>query len=271
MEESNAAQTATVAVPAEAAAGLASLVARFGADLAAVYLHGSAVAGGLKPRSDVDLLAVVTAPMVPEVTQALLADLLALSGHYPVDALGRRPVELMVFLADDLANFTHPVRGLFVYGEWLRTAFEAGEVPTSATHADFTLMLAQVRQTGIPLLGPPPTALLPEIAVADLRRASAQTMPELLDNLVGDERNVLLTLARAWFTAETGQFAAKDVAADWAMARLPDADGALLSSARNGYLGLEQDGWSTRGAAAQATAGRLAERALAALATPPQG
>ena len=40
-------------------------------------------------------------------------------------------------------------------------------------------------------------------------------------DLEGDVRNVLLTLARVWFTLETGTIASKDVAADWAITRLP--------------------------------------------------
>ncbi len=37
----------------------------------------------------------------------------------------------------------------------------------------------------------------------------------------GDERNVVLTLSRIWYSAVTGKIAPKDVAADWAMERLP--------------------------------------------------
>ncbi|GEM_PF-6550602 len=37
----------------------------------------------------------------------------------------------------------------------------------------------------------------------------------------GDERNVVLALARIWFSAATGTIAPKDVAANWALERLP--------------------------------------------------
>jgi Domain of unknown function (DUF4111) len=37
----------------------------------------------------------------------------------------------------------------------------------------------------------------------------------------GDERNVVLTLARIWYTASTGRIAPKDVASAWVLERLP--------------------------------------------------
>ena len=59
----------------------------------------------------------------------------------------------------------------------------------------------------------------------------------------GDVRNVLLTLARVWFTLQTGTIASKDVAADWAITRLPVGRGDAIRLARAGYLGELQDSW----------------------------
>ena len=68
-------------------------------------------------------------------------------------------------------------------------------------------------------------------------------IPDLMADLEGDVRNVLLTLARVWFTLHTGEIAAKDVAADWAIARLPEGRGDALRRARAGYLGDLEDSW----------------------------
>ena len=46
-----------------------------------------------------------------------------------------------------------------------------------------------------------------------------------------------------WFTLETGTIEAKDVAADWAILRLPDGLGDALRRARTGYLGEAGDSW----------------------------
>lgn len=68
-------------------------------------------------------------------------------------------------------------------------------------------------------------------------------MPGLLAGLKGDERNVILTLARMWLTAAVGDFQPKDVAAAWAIPRLPKEQGALLDIAGKAYRGECVDQW----------------------------
>src|SRR5690554_3587248 len=64
----------SVIVPVEAARVLPIVQRGFGASLLAVYLHGSAVAGGLRPDSDVDILVVVDRPAAPAVRGDLIAE-----------------------------------------------------------------------------------------------------------------------------------------------------------------------------------------------------
>nr|WP_313879509.1 aminoglycoside adenylyltransferase domain-containing protein [Streptomyces sp. FIT100] len=64
-----------------------------------------------------------------------------------------------------------------------------------------------------PLHGPPPAALFDPGPHEDLRRAIVAGVPELLDDLESDTRNVLLTLARIWMTPATGTIGSKDAAA----------------------------------------------------------
>ncbi len=68
-------------------------------------------------------------------------------------------------------------------------------------------------------------------------------LPGLIASLKGDERNVILTLARMWFTASTGEFSSKDQAAEWAINQLPVEQAALLDLARKAYLGEVKDEW----------------------------
>ena len=84
-------------------------------------------------------------------------------------------------------------------------------------------------------------------------------LPGLLGGLRGDERNVLLTLARMWYTASTGKFLTKDAAASWAIPRLPDPDAMMLDHARRAYLGEVADDWTNQGDAARQLAERLGE------------
>lgn len=250
--------------PEEALQGLAVLQRCFGNSLLAVYLHGSAVSGGLHPNSDVDLLAVIDRPATHAVRERLIAGLLSVSGRYPVAPAGRHPLELTVLHRADLTSLAYPAKTEFVYGEWLRDAFEAGEVPKPGADPEFTLLLAQARNQAISLIGPPPTDVLPIIPRSDICRAIGDAFPELLDRLKGDERNVLLTLARMWRTLIEGDFVPKDVAAEWAIPRLPAEAAAPLARARNAYLTPKSnDCWAQQ--EVRQVADRLSECVAAAL------
>ena len=90
------------AIPPEAMKALPLLRHRLGSSLVAVYLHGSAVAEGLRRWSDVDLLGVVSQPLPASVRGALSAELMTVSGLYPFDPMGRRPLEVIVIRSADL-------------------------------------------------------------------------------------------------------------------------------------------------------------------------
>ena len=62
----------------------------------------------------------------------------------------------------------------------------------------------------------------------------------------GDERNVVLALARIWFSAANGGIASKDAAAAWVIERLPDALRPLIARAREAYLGQVEDDLASR-------------------------
>lgn len=207
-----------------------------GDELLGLWLHGSAVSGGLRPGSDLDLLAVAARPLSDIARRRLLDGLLAISAPHPAPPGGPRCIELTIRRTDD-----PPARCEFLYGEWLRGGFEAGRLPRPVTDPDLIPMLAQARRAALPLVGPPADALLPEIPPADLRAAMREALPALLARLEGDARNVLLTLARMWHTAETGDFIAKDVAADWAIPCLSHASAEVLADARDVYRGTARD------------------------------
>ena len=217
----------------------------FGASLAAVWLHGSAVRGGLRPDSDVDVLAVVEHPVDDMTGKRLAAGLLNLSG---TPGSGKRPLELILFQRSDLEALPYPARCAFMYGEWLREVFASGTLPESAPDPELTLVLAQARLEARPLVGPdgPDAAeMLPAIPHHDIRRAIADLLPVVIASLEGDERNVLLTLARMWHTVSKGDFVPKDVAATWAAERLPAGPASALLLARSAYLGIGVDDWRT--------------------------
>lgn len=129
----------------------------------------------------------------------------------------------------------------YTYGEWLRAAMESGNISSACADPDLALLLWQAQTYGGAL-----SEWIEPVSPADIRRAIAGALPALLQNLVGDERNVLLTLARMWFTLETGALAAKDKAAAWALTRVPPPFSEPLRLARSGYLEECREDWRGR-------------------------
>ncbi|WP_199546676.1 aminoglycoside adenylyltransferase family protein [Streptomyces sp. N35] len=203
-----------------------------GPELIGSYLHGSAVLGGLKPASDVDLLVVSRRSLTPDRRRALLDGLLALSGLE--GPLG--PVELAVIVQSDVRPWRYPPVCDFLYGEWLRSSYEKGLVPEPEEMPDLAVLLTMALAGDRTLSGPPLASVAGPVPREDLAAACRAGIPALLADIDDDERNVLLTLARIWTTLATGEIKSKDTAADWALARLPAEHRAPLSYARELYL-----------------------------------
>lgn len=87
--------------------------------------------------------------------------------------------------------------------EWLREEMEAGNSPQPCYDPDITILLWQARQYSITLKGVNSTEFIPDIPFGEIERAIACCLPGLVSSVKGDERNVLLTLSRMWFTLET--------------------------------------------------------------------
>ncbi len=222
-----------------------------GDDALGVHLHGSAVSGGLRPASDVDVFVVARRSLDDPARRRLVEGLRPLSGS----RAGARPVELAVVVAGGVRPWRYPPTCDFLYGEWLREAFDAGEVPRPEVMPDLALLITMVRAGDRTLAGLPPARLLDPVPHEDVVRASVAGIPGLLDDLADDTRNVLLTFARIWTTVATGEIRAKDAAADWALSRLPAEHRPVLAHARDLYL--------TRGYAEETWPEGLPERARA--------
>ncbi|GHB33450.1 nucleotidyltransferase [Streptomyces umbrinus] len=208
-----------------------------GAEVAGVFLHGSAVLGGLRPDSDLDVFVVARRRMTDRERRNLLDGLLWISGRGARNGEPGRPVELIVVAQGDVRPWRYPPRCEFLYGEWLREEFERGEVPAPAVMPDLAPLITMALLGDTPLFGPSPARLLDPVPHDDLRRAIVAGVPELLADLASDTRNVLLTLARVWTTLATGTVTSKDAAASWALDRLPDRHRPVLARARSLYLG----------------------------------
>ncbi|MFD8009110.1 aminoglycoside adenylyltransferase family protein [Streptomyces sp. NPDC058955] len=224
----------------------------------AACAHGSAVLGGLRPTSDVDVLVVLTRHTTEAERRALTDALLAVSGARAHRGPAR-PVELSLVVHADVRPWRYPPVCEYLYGEWLRDDYEAGLTPAPAPCPDLAPLLTMARAGDVPLWGPRPTELFDPVPAADLRAAIVAGVPDLLADLDGDTRNVLLTLARIHTTLRTGRIFSKDEAAALLLPRLPAEHRPPLEAARAQYLAGEYGSWAELLPAARAHAEYVVE------------
>ena len=210
--------------------------------LVAVYLYGSAVMGGLRVNSDVDILVVTDSSLSKETRNKLAKRLMLISGR-PGVPNAVRPLEVTVVNQKEVVPWHFPPKIEFMYGEWLRDQFEKGDIPGASIDPDLTILLAQLRKNSVNLFGPKAEDVFEPIPKLDIQRAMRDCLPGLIASVKGDERNVILTLARMWLTAATGEIGSKDLAAEWVYPQLPNDLAALLDQARKAYLGEVVDKW----------------------------
>lgn len=210
-----------------------------------IYLFGSAVVGGLRPDSDVDVFAVSREPLSKGARKRLAEKLMTLSGRHRERA-SVRPIELTVVTLSDVVPWRYPPQSEFLYGEWLRQSVRLRAGLRPEPDPDLAIVLSTIRQHSIAMHGPRASNLLDAVPPADVQRAMLESLPKLMRSAEGDERNVLLTLARMWMTSATGAIEPKDVAAAWALTRLPAGHSDVLQLARAAYLGESvDDAWGT--------------------------
>jgi len=209
-----------------------------------IYLYGSATMCGLRPDSDIDILIITTQGISDSIRDNLTKQLLAISGS--VGRKEKRPLEVTVIRQNDIVPWSFPPRCEYMYGEWLREEMEAGKSPQSCYDPDIAILLWQARKSSMTLKGLESQKLLPSISFCEIKKAIQSSLPGLISGFEGDERNVLLTLSRMWFTLETKEITSKDIAAEWAMSKLPDSFVPLMELAKNGYLGKCIDKWGEK-------------------------
>ena len=202
------------------------------------YLFGSAVLGGLRPLSDLDILVVSERGTTTHDKRRLVAHLLAVSGR-------PRPVEVTLVVHGEIRPWRYPPRLDFQFGEWWRGRFERGELEPwpSATDPDLASLLRMVLLADAPLIGSPPAEVIDPVPRRDYVAALLQALDDVVRMIDSDTRNAVLTLARIWGSIETDEVRSKDEAANWALPRLPQHLRPVLARARAIYLGDEVDRW----------------------------
>ena len=230
-------------VPAQALEACRFARSLFHGRLLGAYLYGSSALGGLRPGSDLDILLVLEGEMGEGERRALTGYLLAHSA-YPAKG-DTRPLELTAVSRSALLSGAFPPVYAYQFGEWLRPSIEGGALPVPAADPDLVLLLWQARAHSFTLCGPAVERLLPPVGFPAVARAVRGSLPGLMENLRGDERNVLLTLARMWYTLSTQSVCPKDTAAVWAAERLAEPLSGLLRAAGADYRGETERDWAS--------------------------
>ncbi|WP_078433620.1 aminoglycoside nucleotidyltransferase ANT(9) [Metabacillus halosaccharovorans] len=229
-------------IPNEAIQALKIVEELLGSSIIGVYLYGSSVKGGLRINSDVDVLVVVSHNLSEDSRKELSDRLMLISGKIGnTDSV--RSLEVTVINHSDVVPWKYPPKKEFIYGEWLRSDFEKGKIQEPTYDPDLAIILAKAQKYSVSLFGSEVSDLLDPIPITDVRRAIRESMTELIEGLNGDERNVILTLARMWQTVAVDEISPKDVAAEWAIPRLPNEHADLLDLARKAYRGEYVDKW----------------------------
>jgi predicted nucleotidyltransferase len=215
-----------------------------GADLVGAYLHGSAVLGGFRPDSDIDVLVVAARRTTADEKRRLIDLLLSISGRRASRRPGR-PIELDVVVESEIRPWRYPPTFDFHYSELWRERFESGELEpwTSTTNRDLASALTMVLLGDEPLAAPDPAQVFDPVPRSDYVDAILRDTETVDEFLPWDTRNVVLTLPRIWSAVATEAVYSKEDAAGWALPRLPEEHRAVLERARAAYRGEAEDSW----------------------------
>lgn len=212
--------------------------------LVGAYLHGSAVLGGFRPDSDIDVIVVTTRRTIADEKRRLIDLLLSLSGRRGSLRPGR-PVELDIVVESEIRPWRYPPTFDFHYDELLRDRFESGDLEpwTSTTNGDLASAVTMALLGDQPLAGPPPSHVFDPVPRSDYVDAILRDIGTVDEFLWWDTRNVVLTLPRIWSAVATQEVYSKEDAATWALSRLPDEHRAVLERALAAYRGEAEDLW----------------------------
>ena len=146
-----------------------------GPDVMGVYLHGSAVSGGLRPNSDVDVLAIVRRPTTDVEKRLLIERLTRISRRGDP---GARSIEVALLVHRDVSPWRYPAPVDFQYGDWLGPRFDEGELtPWVSPDPDTALLLAAVLQADRTIMGPRPAAILDPVPSGGAAPSASRRRP----------------------------------------------------------------------------------------------
>lgn len=212
-----------------------------GANLTAVYLHGSLAMGCFNlARSDLDLLVITKQSMSLEQKRALAEALLRLSRH-------PAPIEMSFLSAADLIPWRYPTPFDLHYSEDWRERYEqviGGDSwqrwnDNRQTDADLAAHITITRARGICLLGRPIAQVLPDIPRQDYIASIWEDFLDARAKAANNPPYFILNTCRIAAYLLDGRLCSKEEGAAWALNTLPAEYHGLISQALSIYRGEE--------------------------------
>lgn len=209
-----------------------------GDKLAGLYVHGSLATGAFhRERSDIDLIAVTSAKLAPPVREALARALVQLSDARPMPG----DIEVNVLQERYARSFEHPTPYELRYSSAWHEKFRRRQFDFARdrTAIDLAAAIVDVRERGVPLLGPPPAAMfgpVPWHAYIDALEAGFDWARLHVDDMpVYAVLNACRVLHGT--TSKTASALNKDEAAVWALETVPRMYHSIINDALQLYRG----------------------------------
>ena len=136
--------------------------------------------------------------------RALINDLLETSAS-PGESEILRAVEVTIVVHDDIIPWRYPAKRELQFGEWQRNDILAGIFEPATIDIDLAILLTKAREHSVALVGPAAEELFDPVPEQDLFEALNETLTlwNSPPDWAGDERNVVLTLSRIWYSAKS--------------------------------------------------------------------
>lgn len=205
--------------------------------LYAIYLYGSYINGGLKRKSDLDILVIIERAITASERQQIAKVLLQIS--VPVGHASARALEITILNKETITTKKPPYSYQLQYGEWLRDDLLHGTLLTAQSDPDISILLRQAQLHHITILGPNLNQWLPPISDEQIKNAIQQSYPQIIAHWKDDrdELNQILALCRMAYTLNKKTIVAKDVAARWFLQYLNHEDQTILQLIIDEYKG----------------------------------
>jgi streptomycin 3"-adenylyltransferase len=217
------------------AAGLGEVL---GENLTGLYVHGSLATGAYhRERSDIDLIAVTSGKLTASLREMLGRALVRLSDERPVPG----DIEVNVVQERYARAFEHPMPYEVHYSSAWHERFRRREFDFAVdrTNVDLAANIVEVRERGVPLLGPPPQLMFGPVPWHAYINALEADFEWARLHVADMPVYAVLSACRILHgaTSRTASALNKDEAAVWALETVPRMYHSIVNDALQLYRG----------------------------------